>query len=500
MKTAVIYARYSCDAQTEQSIEGQLRVCEDYAKSHDILILDTYIDRAMTGTNDQRPDFRRMIKDSAKRQWDYVLVYKQDRFSRDKYEATMHKHTLKVNGVKVLSAMENIPDTPEGIILEALLEGMNQYYSADLAQKVMRGMRENRLKGYFSGGTLPYGYFVSDKKVFIDEDKAEVVRYIFTQYEKGVFVKDIIAALTAKGILYKGKPFFPNTIYGIIKNEKYSGSYRLRDEIVDKVFPPIISHELYAKVRAKTEANKYGKRSTDVVYLLRQKMKCGYCGESLIAECGTSKTGDRRYYYKCNGRKSRRNSCTQSAYRKEILENFIISSIVTELKKPEQMERIIDGLLALQDAQLKANPALTILEKEQRQNQTAIDNIMVAVEQGLYTATAGKRMRQLEERQTELERLILIEHSKQQVRITAQEIRSYYTTALKSEPQMLVNYLVKEVIVYDDAIHIYFNSPLQTSPEDSQGFSICDRSSFIPTPLTNTRKLGSKKICLRIIV
>lgn len=126
MKTAVIYARYSSDSQTEQSIEGQLRVCQDYAKNNDILIVDTYIDRAMTGTNDMRPDFQRMIKDSNKRQWDYVLVYKLDRFSRNKYETTIHKHTLSNNGVKVISAMENIPDSPEGIILESLLEGFEQ--------------------------------------------------------------------------------------------------------------------------------------------------------------------------------------------------------------------------------------------------------------------------------------------------------------------------------------------------------------------------------------
>lgn len=158
MKTAVIYARYSCDKQTEQSIDGQLRVCQDYAKSHDILILDTYIDQAMSGTNDNRPDFQKMIKDSARKEWDYVLVYKLDRFSRNKFEATIHKKTLKDNGVKVLSAMENIPDTPEGIILESLLEGMNQYYSAELSQKVKRGMRETRLKGYFQGGNVLYGY------------------------------------------------------------------------------------------------------------------------------------------------------------------------------------------------------------------------------------------------------------------------------------------------------------------------------------------------------
>ena len=126
MKKAVIYARYSSDSQTEQSIEGQLRVCREYAKNNNILVIDTYIDRAMTGTNDLRPDFQRMLKDSAKRQWEIVLVYKLDRFSRDKYETTIHKHTLKENGVKLVSAMENIPDSPEGIILESLLEGFEQ--------------------------------------------------------------------------------------------------------------------------------------------------------------------------------------------------------------------------------------------------------------------------------------------------------------------------------------------------------------------------------------
>lgn len=158
MKIAVVYARYSCDNQTEQSIEGQLRVCEQYAKNNDILIVETYIDRAMTGTNDHRPDFQRMMKDSAKKEWDYVLVYKLDRFSRNKYESVIHKRTLKENGVKVLSAMENIHDSPEGIILESLLEGMNQYYSAELSQKVRRGMRETRLKGnYQGGGVILYG-------------------------------------------------------------------------------------------------------------------------------------------------------------------------------------------------------------------------------------------------------------------------------------------------------------------------------------------------------
>lgn len=98
-------------------------MCEEYAQKNNILILGTYIDRAMTGTNDNRPDFQKMIKDSNRKEWELVLVYKLDRFSRNKYEMAVHKKTLKDNGVKVISAMEYIPDSPEAIILESMLEG-----------------------------------------------------------------------------------------------------------------------------------------------------------------------------------------------------------------------------------------------------------------------------------------------------------------------------------------------------------------------------------------
>ena len=209
MKTAVIYARYSSDSQTEQSIEGQLRVCQDFAKSNDILIVDTYIDRAMTGTNDMRPDFQRMIKDSNKRQWDYVLVYKLDRFSRNKYETTIHKHTLKENGVKVLSAMENIPDSPEGIILESLLEGMNQYYSAELSQKVHRGLNESYRKGQYTGGAVIYGYDVVEKKNVINPEEAEIIKEIFTKYSQGYTAAALAKDLQARGIRTKKASILP---------------------------------------------------------------------------------------------------------------------------------------------------------------------------------------------------------------------------------------------------------------------------------------------------
>ena len=499
MKTAVIYARYSCDQQTEQSIEGQLRVCEDYAKAHDILILDTYIDRAMTGTNDNRPDFQRMIKDSAKRQFQIVLVYKLDRFSRDKYATAVHKHTLKNNGVRLVSAMENIPDTPEGIILESLLEGMNQYYSAELSQKVKRGMKESRLKGNFTGGFLPYGYKVIDHKVLIDEERAEVVRFIYEQYSMGVYVKDIIAALTAKGVMNRGKQFATNTVYNILKCEKYSGIYRFNGEIFTDIYPQIVPQELYAKVRAKIEQNHYGKRSVEVVYLLRHKLTCGYCGQPISAECGTAKNGQRKHYYKCLGRK-RGSDCKKSVMRKETLENIVIDTVVEELSKPEIMQSLINGLLDMQEQNLKENSCLTSLLKEKERAELTIDNIMSAIEQGVVTKTTTARLKELEARLEELEKQILIERGKINVRLTQKEIREYYEQALRLEPQMLINFLIKEIVLYDDLIEIQFNSPIRTSPDGDRGFCFYSNTANYPIFVQEKSCIVMSKIIIKMCI
>ena len=471
MKTAVIYARYSSSNQTEQSIEGQLRVCHQFAETEGILILDTYIDRAMTGTNDNRADFQRMIKDSAKREWDYVIVYKLDRFSRDKYATAVYKKALKDNGVKLLSATERIPDTPEGIIVESLIEGMGQFYSEELSQKVRRGMNESRQKGQFTGGFLIYGYKIEEKKVVIDHEKAEVVRYIFEQYSLGVYVKDIIDVLTERGIYNRGKPFARNTVYNILKNEKYSGIYRYKDQVFENIYPAIVPMDIFERVRAKMNANKYGKRSTDVVYVLRQKIRCGYCGQPISAETGTSETGVVRRYYKCYSRKSRK-GCKKSMIRKEYLENLVLDTVINELSKPKTLEFIVKELLAEQERFIKEHSMLNMLLRELRQVETSLENIVAAIERGVVTNTTTKRLKELEERQEDLNRQILIERTRNAFRVSEADIRAYYKSALALEAQMLIDYLIREIVLFDDKMEIYFNKPTRTSPDEDRGFSV----------------------------
>ena len=500
MKTAAIYARYSSDSQTEQSIEGQLRVCEEYAQKNNILILNTYIDRAMTGTNDNRPDFQRMIKDSSRKEWNFILVYKLDRFSRNKYESAIHKKTLKDNGVKVLSAMENIPDTPEGIILESLLEGMNVYYSAELSQKVKRGMRETRLKGFYQGGGLPYGYKVVDRKVVIDETKAETVRFMYDSYSKGVTVKTMIAELTAKGILYKGKPFAPNTVYGILGNEKYSGSYRKDDEIIDNIYPQLIPTDTYQKVREKAEKNKFGKRSVKTVYLLRHKVKCGYCGRPISAETGTARNGEVKRYYKCIGRKKDNNGCIKTQIPKEFLEEFVSNVIIEKLIDTQNIDTIIAEIMRRQN--LNENSNLKMLSNEKSRIDRALDNLVTAIENGITSNTTNKRLHDLEKQQEEIEKQILIERSKTVVKLNERDIRQYYEQALRLEMPMLINFLVKEIVLYNDKIEIYFNTPIKTSPDDEsrRGFLFYSDYGNLHYRIQNKQELQNRQMIIEMYI
>lgn len=469
MKTAVIYARYSCDKQTEQSIDGQLSVCNEYAKKNNLIIIKNYIDQAMSGTNDNRPAFQQMIKESANKEWDYVLVYKLDRFSRDKYETAIHKKKLKDNGVKVLSAMENIPDTPEGIILESLLEGMNQYYSAELAQKVRRGMKETRKKGLFQGGKVLYGYKVVGRKLEIDENVAPIIKYIFEQHAAGICIREIIEELTKNGVLKKGKPLAMNTVYGILKNPKYTGVYKFKDEIIDNMYPPIISEELFKKVASMIELYKHTNTKIKEQYYLRKKIFCGYCGMPLQGETGTSVTGTINKYYKCSGRKRLKTNCEKTVVRKKELENLIINSIYKELKKPESINAIVNGLLAIQKSEKIENSVLTNLIKAKANTEMALNNLISAAEQGFVSKNTNKRLHELETQIEDIEKKIASEKTKEKKMFTAKEIEKYFKKMITDRPETLITFALEKATLYNDKIVIRLKSPIEKSPDDGSG-------------------------------
>lgn len=466
MKTAVIYARYSSDNQTEQSIEGQLRVCQQFAKNNDILILDTYIDRAMTGTNDARPDFQKMLKDSNKKQWDYVIVYKLDRFSRNKYEATIHKHTLRENGIKLLSAMENIPDTPEGIILESLLEGMNQYYSAELSQKIRRGQKESYIKGNYTGGPILFGCDVKDKKYVINPNEAEIVKEIFTKYANGITGKSIAKDLKNRGIrTKKGAYIDAAMIYKIIQNIKYTGVAMYGNETYKNIYPAIIDEETWKKVQSIRMENKHspGRKKEIFDFILSGKLVCGHCKNLITGESGTSKSGEKYYYYNCVSKRKRKADCNFHAINKQWLEDYVISTTWNLLNDKVIMEEIIKQTCKLHERLSKDKIVIKSLIAKRNDALRASNNLISAIEQGIITEQTKIRLKELETQIAQYDFDIEQEKQRNYTYLTPEMIRGYLHSIIQGDisdisiRKQIVKLFIREIIYDNKNITIVYN-------------------------------------------
>ncbi len=466
MKTAVIYARYSSDTQTEQSIEGQLRVCQQHAKSNNILIVGTYVDRAMTGTNDARPDFQRMIKESNKRQWDYVLVYKLDRFSRNKYETTIHKHTLKENGVKVISAMENIPDTPEGIILESLLEGMNQYYSAELSQKVHRGLKESYLKGNYTGGPKIFGYDVVEKKNVINPNEAALVQEMFTRYAKGFTAKSIAEDFKTRGIRTRyGKYIDEKQVYKMLANTKYNGKIKHGDTVYTNIYPKIVDDATWQRVQEIRNANRHspGHKKDIYDFLLSGKLICGDCNAKMVGISGTSHTSNRHYYYTCLTRSRKKQPCNFKAVNKQYLEDLVMQIIWSVLCDKTNIQTIAQKVLKLHEQHTQRNENMKSLVNKRALAIKASDNLIKAIEQGIITEQTKIRLKELETEISQLDFDIEQEKQRSYTYLTQDMIEKYLNSVICGDlddieiRKSIIKTFVREIVLTNDKITIAFN-------------------------------------------
>ena len=325
---AVIYARYSSDNQREESIEGQLRECTAFAEKNGITVLRHYIDRAFSARTDNRPEFQNMIRDSGKKLFDMIIVWKLDRFARNRYDSARYKATLKKNGVKVVSATEVISEGAEGIILESVLEGYAEYYSADLSEKVVRGMTENALKCKYNGATVPIGYRIDSEQHFqIDPLKAPFVLEAFKRYDEGATMTQIRDWLNAQGVKNsRGQPITYNNIQRLLSNRRSIGEYSYRSIIVPDGIPMIVPKELFDRVQEKLEKNRKApaRHKAEDDYLLTTKLFCGYCGAYLCGESGTSRTGLVHHYYKCVSVKKKRTECHKKPVRKDWIEDLVV--------------------------------------------------------------------------------------------------------------------------------------------------------------------------------
>lgn len=469
MPKAVIYARYSSHSQTEQSIEGQMRINYEYAKREGFVVIGEYVDRAVSGTSaNARPDFQRMITDAAKHGFDYVIVYKLDRFARSRYDSAVYKHKLRAFGVKVLSATENISDNPEGIILEAVLEASAEYYSRELSQKIKRGLHENTLKGNYLGGPLPLGYKAIDKKVIIDDESSEVVKYIFEEYAKGNSKKEIMQRLSEKGIKNsKGKQLSSNSFQTVLRNKKYIGIFSYNGCDYENIYPAIINKELFEKVQQKLDAvaRMPGANKAYQDYLLQGKIFCGYCGGQMAGDCGTSKNGSKHFYYSCTAKK-KRHTCKKKSEKKDFLERYIVEQTLSHVLTPSAMEEIAKGVVAEYDKEFN-NEKLKIIKKKINKLEADADKIfklILSCENEVLIKRYENQVVELDLQRADLK----IDLSKLElasgIRYAEKDIIIWLKQFCKGDimdedfRRRIIYVLVNAVYLYDDKVVIYYNT------------------------------------------
>ena len=460
---AVIYARYSSDSQREESIEGQIRECTAFAEKNGITILRHYIDRAYSAKTDNRPDFQEMIQDSGKKLFDMVIVWKLDRFARNRYDSARYKAQLKRNGVKVVSATEVISEGAEGIILESVLEGYAEYYSADLSEKVIRGRKENALKCKFNGGTLPIGYVIDEEQHFqIDPLTAPFVLDVFKKYDKGATMKDLRDWLNESGVRNtRGQPLNYNSIQHMLSNRRYIGEYRYRDIFVPDGIPAIVPQDLFDRVQEKLARNRKApaRHKAEDDYLLTTKLFCGYCGAYLCGESGKSRNGTIHHYYKCVSVKKKRTDCKKKPVRKQRLEDLVVNEVMKVIMDDKAIEAIVSMVMDLQD---RENTSLPLYEQQLREAETGIQNLLNAIQQGILTKSTKSRLEELEAAKEDLE--IKIANEKiAKPRISPEFVTFWLHKFRKldvrqqSHRKMLIDAFVNAIYLYDDKLVLTFN-------------------------------------------
>ena len=403
---AVAYYRYSPGGgQTEQSIEGQRRDCMAYAKSHGYVIVKEYIDRHLTGRNDNRPAFQMMMQDAQLHRFTTLIAWKNDRISRNRRDALNYKDQLKKCGVQICYAEMDIPKGPEGILMESLMDGLAEYYSAELSQKIRRGMTESAYKCHALGSYPPFGLMVKEKKFVPDPQTAPYVRWIYEQYAKGTQIKTICDALNAKGLrTRRGGEFNKNSLRRILSNEKYIGIYEAKGIRTENAIEPIIDRDLFDAVQARIPLNNHqgGRTGAKRIYPLSGIAYCAICGAPLIGDQGTGRAGRTYSYYACTSKKHRRH-CNKKNVRQEVLDDAVLHTTLDYVLAPSVLPQIAAQAAAASASNDTTRAELNAAQAALDDTNRRINNILTAMEDGSFSKAAASRLTVLESEQSRLE-------------------------------------------------------------------------------------------------
>ena len=238
------------------------------------------------------------------------------------------------------------------------------------------------------------------------------------------------------------------------------------NEVFTNIYPQIVPNALFDFVQEKIEGNRYGKHDSDAVYILKGKMKCGYCGKTITSESGTAKSGEVKRYYKCYGRKNEGNGCQKDTIRKETIESLIVNSTLKFFEDRLNLSTVADKILELHQKRVADTSVLNLLLEEKASLTKSIDNILDAIAEGYRSSKTKEKLEEFEAILDIVEGKILIEKAKEKSAISKEDIIKFISKCTKKEPLQMIKLLIKEIILYDDKVEIYYNYIDKKSPDE----------------------------------
>lgn len=455
---AIAYYRYSSHSQNEASIDQQREQAQRYAEAHGLKIIKEYEDKALTGTNDNRPAFQTMMSEIKKIKPAALILWKNDRLGRNRYDLAIAKKTIRDAGCTVHYVAEAIPqNTPEGVLMEGLLESMAEFYSKQLSQNVIRGMTYNAENALYNGHKK-LGYKKgNDKKYIIDEATAPIVQRIFNDYANGKPIKKIVNELNEQGVkTSRGKDFTINGLRSILKNKSYTGLYKYGDIEIPDGMPALISEELYEKVQDRFKMNTHKAKTNDdeePVFWLTGKLLCAKCGSTMHGVSGTSKKGKKYYYYAC--KENRKHRCSLKEVPKDILEFLVTKTLEEFLQYDELLIQLAVELSYYYKEMSADNSYMESLNNQLKDTEKALSNLVKAIEMGIFSEATQARLHELEAQKKAVKEAMETEKAKKALiedDTSIQKFFEMYKHADMSDPKvrdMVLEFFVDKIYVYD---------------------------------------------------
>ena len=470
---AVCYYRYSSEAQRDVSIDQQKQAAEKFCEAHGLRIIKEYADKAMSGTRFDRPQLQMMLSDIKRLRPGYLILWKGDRLSRDRIDAAIAKHQLRECGVKVEYVAESLPeDEAERVLIEGIEEALAEHFIIQHSKNVTRGLNYNAENALYNGHKI-LGYTGrKNQRYEIDPETAPIVQKIFNDYVLGIPMKVIADELNAAGYrTVRGMEFTEKSLWHTLHNRSYIGEYKWGDIIVPDGFPPLVSAEVFERAQDMMQKNKHGGRGgakkleatsalEGVDFWLTGHLYCGKCGAPLSGTAGTSHTGKVYSYYTCNNH--RKHTCDSGNIKKEYLER-VVAAIIEEcinnaslrLIIAEQVYNYYQREYAGDDNYAKS------LEASIKDIDTKLNNIMKAIEAGIFNETTQARMEELQKRKSMHEDELATERNRKKYALKQEHVVQYLECFVGSlsEPSLrdkVLDYLVEKIYTYDDKIVINF--------------------------------------------